>query len=229
MQYEASREPGLQLGVSLPPEPFTSVQQKQSRMDGGLEDDGSQRDHVPLAPPYIQPHIAAEQRRAAFQNREARSGTVAFKELPLTGALQSSFPRYRQRASFCSSFSAPEPDGSAVPSVSLHHVFEVDEDGNVSHAKGPNGEKATEEEIREDAKEWAKAFVKDVYGNMNVNHEHACVETCIKYEKKKQDAKESLRKKGCPSCRFWFFRVLCVKRLIEGTMRRRRVRRRRKP
>ena len=55
------------------------------------------------------------------------------------------------------------------------------------------------------------------------------METCIKHEKKKQDAKESLRKTGCPSCRFCFFRVLCVKRLIEGTMRRRRVRRRGKP
>ena len=41
VQYESAREPGLQLGVSVAPEPFTEVQQRQSRMDGGVEDDGT--------------------------------------------------------------------------------------------------------------------------------------------------------------------------------------------
>ena len=68
-----------------------------------------------------------------------------------------------------------------------------------------------------------------MYGLSVVNHEHACADACIKYEKKKQEAKEGLRKTRCPSCRFWFFRVLSIKRLCDGVMRRRRVRRRGKP
>ena len=229
VQYESAREPGLQLGVSVPREPFTAVQQRQSRMDGGFEDDGSQRDLVPVAPPFIQPHLAAEQRMAVAEGREARAGTFAFKEVPLTGAIQSVFPRYRQRASFCSTFSAAEPDDCAVPCLSLNELFEVDEEGQVLHAKKPDGEKATEKEIKDDAILWANAFAEDVYGLSVVNHEHACVETCIKYEKKKQEAKEGLRKTRCPSCRFWFFRVLSIKRLVDGAMRRKRVRRRGKP
>ena len=229
VQYESAREPGVQLGVSVAPEPFTALQQRQSRMDGGLEDDGSRRDLVQLAPPFLQPHMAAEQRQAAAEGREARVGTVAFKEVPLTGALQSAFPRYRQRASFCNAISAGEPDVCAVPCVGLHELFEVDSEGRVVHAKRPGGEEATAEERRADAAVWAKAFAEDVYGLSVVNHEHACVETCIKYEKKKQEAKEGLRKTRCPSCRFWFFRVLSIKRVTDGAMRRRRVRRRGKP
>ena len=60
VQYESAREPGLQLGVSMAPEPFTEVQQRQSRMDGGAEDDGTRRDRVHVVPPFVQPHIAAE-------------------------------------------------------------------------------------------------------------------------------------------------------------------------
>ena len=229
VQYESAREPGLQLGVSVMPEPFTALQQKQSRMDGGIEDDGSRRDLVPVEPAFVQPHIAAEQRKACAEGREARAGTLAFKEVPLTGAIQSIFPAYRQRASFCDVFSAPEPDACAVACRSLHELFEVDEEGKVVYAKKPNGETATEEEIRGDAAVWARAFAEDVYGLSVANHEHACVETCIKYQKKRQEAQESLRRTRCPTCRFGFFRVLCIKRLVDGAMRRRRVRRRGKP
>ena len=204
VQYESAREPGLQLGVSVMPEPFTAVQQKQSRMDGGLEDDGSRRDLVPVTPAFVQPHIAAEQRRSVAEGREARAGTLAFKEVSLTGAIQSVFPAYRQRASFCDVVSAPEPDACAVACRSLHEVFEVDGEGKVLQAKNPNGEPATEEEIRGDAVVWARAFAEDVYGLSAVNHEHACVETCIKYQKKKQEAQESLRRTRSRTCRFGF-------------------------
>ena len=184
---------------------------------------------MPVEPPFVQPHIAAEQRRSVAEGREARAGTLAFKEVSLTGAIQSVFPAYRQRASFCDVFSAPEPDACAVACRSLHEVFEVDGEGKVLQAKNPNGEPATEEEIRGDAVVWARAFAEDVYGLSAVNHEHACVETCIKYQKKKQEAQESLRRTRCPTCRFGFFRVLSIKRLVDGSMRRRRVRRRGKP
>ena len=52
VQHESTNEPGEQLGVTgLPPEPFSWQQQKQSRMDGGQEDDGTLRDHVPTHAP----------------------------------------------------------------------------------------------------------------------------------------------------------------------------------
>ena len=202
--YESAREPQLHLVVSVMPEPFTALQQSQSRMDGGFVDDGSRRDLVPVEPAFVQPHIAEEQRVAGAEGREARAGTLAFKEVPLIDAIQSVFPAYRQRASFCDVFSAPEPDACAVACRSLHELFEVDQEGKVLHAKKTNGETATEEEVRGDAAVWARAFAEDVYGLSVVNHEHACVETCIKCQKKKQEAQESLRRTRSRTCRFGF-------------------------
>ena len=39
-QYESATLPAKQLGISLPEAPFTEKQQRQSRYDGGLEEDG---------------------------------------------------------------------------------------------------------------------------------------------------------------------------------------------
>jgi len=61
VQYESANEPGAQLGVSdLPPEPFTFLQQKQSKMDGKVEDDGTRRDDVPVSPSLRQEHLERE-------------------------------------------------------------------------------------------------------------------------------------------------------------------------
>ena len=57
VQYDAAREPARQLAVELPPEPFTTRQQRQSRMDGGEDEDGTLREHVHIAPLFEQPHI----------------------------------------------------------------------------------------------------------------------------------------------------------------------------
>ena len=65
-QYEAANESAKQLGVvDIPPEPFTTKQQRQSRMDGGEDEDGSVRERVPLAAPVGQPRIAKGRNRAA--------------------------------------------------------------------------------------------------------------------------------------------------------------------
>ena len=59
VQYDSARMPGKQLDIDLPDEPFSLKQQNQSRMNGGLEDDGvTQRDYVQVAPPLVQPHLA---------------------------------------------------------------------------------------------------------------------------------------------------------------------------
>ena len=58
VQYEAAREPPKQLGADdVPAEPFIAKQQRQSRMDGGEDEDGSLGEHVPVAPAVGHPHI----------------------------------------------------------------------------------------------------------------------------------------------------------------------------
>ena len=95
--HRVVNEPARQLGLAdVRPQPFTARQQRQSRMDGGEEEDGSQRDAVALSPPVEQPHIEQERARAAAENRMPALGPAAFRNLPLTGAFQSTFPSYRQ-------------------------------------------------------------------------------------------------------------------------------------
>ena len=100
VQYDAAREPARQMDVVLRPEPFTAKQQRQSRLDGGEEDDGTLREHVDLAPPVEQPHVERERLLAAAESRNPRLGSAAYREVPLTGAIQAAFPAYRQRPHF---------------------------------------------------------------------------------------------------------------------------------
>ena len=65
-----------------------------------------------------------------------------------------------------------------------------------------------------DARQWARHYGQDVFNNDCLNHEHDCKATCVKYVKKRLEAKNSLRSNKVPSCRFWFFRRVKVK----GTM-----------
>ena len=62
VQYDAAREPARQIGEDRRPEPFTAKQQRQSRLDGGEEEDGAPRDHVELAPPVERPPMKATSR-----------------------------------------------------------------------------------------------------------------------------------------------------------------------
>ena len=43
-------------------------------MDGGVDEDGNVREHVPQAPPIVQPYLEKERNRAAAENRLPRSG-----------------------------------------------------------------------------------------------------------------------------------------------------------
>ena len=239
VQYEAAREPAAQLGVHVREEPFSARQQRQSRMDGGEDDDGSRRDLVKIAPPVEQPHIERARLRASAENALPSFGASAFKNLPLTGAFQSSFPAYRLR----SSLGELGRDAPQLPSVSaalqgdacsvtkLTHrcdddLFVLDEEGKAQGVLKKDGVSCfSVEELETDARAWAECFGLDAFNNHCVNHEHDCTETCIKYVKRRLEAKESLKSHKVPSCRFWFFRVVSV-RTERGL---RRVRRRGKP
>ena len=69
VQYDSARESGRQMGVELRTEPFSARQQRQSRMDGGEDEDGTIREYVDLAPPPDQPHIERERCKAAAESR----------------------------------------------------------------------------------------------------------------------------------------------------------------
>jgi len=81
VQQDAARETAQQMGVVLRPEPFTGRQQRQSRMDGGEEEDGTKREHVELAPPLEQPHMERERLLAAAEARLPRLGAAAYREV----------------------------------------------------------------------------------------------------------------------------------------------------
>ena len=104
-------------------------------------------------------------------------------------------------------------------------LFTVSEDGVVVAVRKPDGSAATALDKSADADAWAVYFSQDFFWNQCSNHEHDCTETCVKYVKKKLEAKESLRSTRTPSCRFWFFRIIPLH--MGGRLRR--VRRRGKP
>ena len=213
VQYDAAREPARQLGVDLRPEPFTSRQQRQSRMEGGEEEDGTLREYVELAPLVDRPHLEREQHLAAAESRLPRVGSAAYREVPLTGAFQSTFPAYRQMSHFgdlgdASQLANSEP---CLPSRRLEDIFNKDDEGQIVDVLLPHGTVSSEADKAADAKQWGTHFAQDVFNNHCSNHEHDCTETCVKYVKKKLEAKQSLRSTKVPSCRFWFFRVVTIK------------------
>jgi len=171
-----------------------------------------------------QPHVERERCCAAAAGRQPRVGTAAYQQMPLTGAFQSTFPVYRQRTSFgllgdASQLTARPVEASApCRPLRLSELFGVDEQGKITAVLKGDGTAASGEELEADAQQWASHFAQDVFNNHCTNHEHDCTETCIKYAKKKLEARQSLRSHKVPSCRFWYFRVKC----IHGKKRRRR-------
>ena len=71
-----------------------------SHVDGGVEDNGTQREYVQVTELVEQPHLERERLQASAQSRDPRCGSAAYRGVPLTGAFQSSFPDYRQMCHF---------------------------------------------------------------------------------------------------------------------------------
>ena len=93
LQYEAATLPARQMQQRVPAEKFTPRQQELSRLDGGLEIDGTQRRKLEPTPEEPLGHIAAEEHQAALANRPVRN---TYREVPLTGCHSSLLPAYRQ-------------------------------------------------------------------------------------------------------------------------------------
>ena len=91
-QYESATLPAKQLGLILPDAPFSEKQQRQSRFDGGMEDDNvTPRPLVAVRPPEELAHVSQNRRRLNFQHRLRGND---YKELPLTGCQLCNAPHY---------------------------------------------------------------------------------------------------------------------------------------
>ena len=166
-----------------------------------------------LAPPVEQPHVERERLLAAAESRMPRLGSAAYRELPLTGAIQASFPAYRQRPHFGDIGNVTQLAESAARSVTrrLEDMYTLDEEGKILDVLLPDGTPSTDADRVNDARQWARHYGQDVFNNHCLNHEHDCKATCVKYVKKRLEAKNSLRPNKVPTCRFWFFRRVKVK------------------
>ena len=122
LQYEASPLPAKQMGQTVLPEKFTLKQQKHSRLDGGIELDGSHRELLPVTAPELPGHHELEKRRA---NAEGRPPVSMYSQASLQGCHQSLMPSYRLPQNLGAGKVLDEvgihrADGDAAPDAFLH-------------------------------------------------------------------------------------------------------------
>jgi len=98
VQYDSARMPGKQLDIDLPIEPFSSKQQNQSRMNGGLEDDGvTQRDYVQVPPPPSATPSGEREASGGSRKRKCARGFGSIPPAPPHGSLPKHLPRVQTR------------------------------------------------------------------------------------------------------------------------------------
>ena len=98
VQYEASTLPASQMGQSVLPEKFTKKQQTQSRLDGGVELDGTTRPLLATTQQELPGHLVLEQRAAAAESRQP---FALYSQVSLRGCHQSLMPSYRLPQKTC--------------------------------------------------------------------------------------------------------------------------------
>ena len=223
LQYDSAVYAGSQLGVQLRPEPFSDRQQRQSKLDGQVEeadDDKPARAKMETTLEELNGHLKKEAEACVAHGRPTLH---SFKQLPLTGAIQSMMPNFRRSDSFgC----IHEPDEYGYyqghrerkqpPHVGLQNCYEEYEmtmDGEITNFCMPDGSVATAADVAADRQAWETSFARDQRANFIQNHDHDCTETCVKYRKKKQSgtdvpqrAGRKLTDPGVSQCRFRFFR-----------------------
>ena len=201
----------------VPLEKFTLRQQQLSRLDGGVEIDGTVRDNLEPTPEEPLGHIAAEEDAAALANRPVRN---AYREVPLTGCHNSLLPAYRQPHLAFQSFPMLDEYGRHVRTSDASAIlqsllptplpWQVTETGEITDAISPEGTAVSPDMFGQDAERFALAFSRDARALHGHNHDHNCSFTCIKYVK--QNAKK-IAEKGVDTvtnivCRFFFYVVL---------------------
>ena len=224
---ESATETARQLGVQVDPVGFSQEQQRQSRFDGGTEIDGSKRAFLAVRQPDLDGHIAQEHDTASMQNRLPRSSM----DIPLTGALNSTLPRYRLVSSFGTLMQ--QLNGIVTCNHSSADRFRLpwkyitsDRDNQELLIIDSSGKPTSLDVLRSDAELFAKAFATDVRCCFAVNQMHRCVESCVKYTTSKLSKKEQVGKNRAPLCRAGFFHIveLTVATALGTTIKRKRRR-----
>jgi len=233
LQYEASTLPAAQMGQIVLPEKFTRKQQIQSRLDGGLELDGSHRQFLETTPQELPGHHVREHRRA---HAEQRAPLSFFSQVSLQGCHQSLMPTYRLPQSICNVIPLDDVgmtcDGQRVEVPASPLRWCTDEEGHhiaglvrtskyIDSAEQPvvpiSGEAASSagqpvivEDYIADARNFGLSFCRDFRALHQLNHDHDCTATCIKYVKTKckEAAEEALRRGRVVACRFFFFHIV---------------------
>ena len=181
LQYDSAVEPGVQLGQA---QPVSQKQLQQSRMDGGLEPDGSHRDQLVLSPAERLQHVVREEELAASENRPPRNART---EVPLTGCQLSVFPAYRLPSGFADLRS--RFGSSATP-------WDFNERGELQRFVMPNSDSATLEDFERDSQAWSLQFSQDVRFLHVHCHDHCCTTTCVKYAKNDRTGEKGIIEKG---------------------------------
>ena len=145
LQYEAATLHARQMKQEVPAEKFTARQQQLSRLDGGIEIDGTARDLLEPTPDEPLGHIAREQDAAVQSNRPVRN---AYRDVPLTGCHNSLLPLYRQPHLAFRSFpmldeygchSRTEDVSAVLQSLPTPLPWDINEKGEVVAATCPEG------------------------------------------------------------------------------------------
>ena len=237
VQYDSSVTVANQLNIKVPPEIFTAKQQRQSRMDGGEEMNGTQREFLPVNEEEVKIHIAREKQAARAQNRRPLIASSAFKELSLKGAFQSQLPGWRRLCAFGRWYNRPKKESIEAAQLTTKDIPDDNaelgalpvtqaEDGSILHFNLPDGTKASAQTVLNEGLQWGRAYAHDVRLAQLNNHDHACTSTCVQYNKDKFAAKDSLRPDAVPNCRFWFVRIMTFSIASGGRLTRVRIRRR---
>ena len=195
LQYDSATLPAKQLDIPCLPECFSKKQQALSRLDGGMEADGTtQRKLLEVTPEELPGHVVRERTLAEAEQRSSRN---AYRCVPLTGCHQSMLPCYRSSAAVghLSHYTLDQygltPDNAKLQS--LHANWQVADDGEVVQILNEDGFALTEEELQEDASLWASIYTRHVRSQFGQNHNHSCTKTCTKYatDDKKQGSDTS--------------------------------------
>ena len=231
LQYESSTLPAEQMNQTVLPEKFTKKQQYQSRLDGGVELDGTKREELAITADELPGHHVLEHRKAAA---EGRAPVAMYSQASLQGCHQSLMPSYRlpqilgerktldEYGMHCDAQAATSRPGWPLWN------FQVDEEGaETESVKKPSASSSTAAgdrvvqpashlNIVEDANQFALSYCRDFRALHQLNHDHDCTATCIKYvaKKCKEAAEDALRKGKVVLCRFFFFHVLAFAREV---------------
>jgi hypothetical protein len=221
------------MGQSVLPEKFTLKQQMQSRLDGGLEIDGvTQRTLLPVTElDERQGHVVLEQRRANTERVQPRN---YYNEVSLRGCHQSSNPWYRIQSFMEQSCTACSIDEVGMTSarkassaLKLQTKWCQNENGQYEF-KHYKDDPTNIEDIVSDARSWMLSFVRDVRALHQLNHDHDCTSTCIKYIKKtsKGTMEQAMKAGKAVACRFYFFFIVVLTVISNGVSTVKKIRRR---